>query len=113
MYLGEARVFNLANGRIVFTSTAAQAGSLLFGDVLAGSFSSVVAAPELGMTTLQISTPAGETRLLLVDWREPQRPRTSDAGPIVHLSGYDSAEQRFVAVITNSAGDSELAAFEP
>lgn len=65
------------------------------------------------MTTLQISTPAGETRLLLVDWREPQRPRTSDAGPIVHLSGYDSAEQRFVAVITNSAGDSELAAFEP
>ena len=185
VYLGEARIFDLTHGGVVYTSTAAQAGNLLFGDVMFGievtdagrqvysevrgkrgvlplpksstlvvlggqpagdwlllsglepaartsnliafnrlsgalvklaevsSFSTVVAAPELGMTALQINTLAGETRLLLVDWREPQRPRTLDAGPIVHLSGYDSAEQRLVAVIKNSAGDSELAAFEP
>lgn len=185
VYLGEARVFDLTHGGVVYTSTAAQAGNLMFGEVLlgievtdsgrqvysevrgkrgvlplprsstlvvlggqpagdwlllsglepaartseliafnrlsgalvklaeVGSFSTVVAAPELGITALQISTLAGETRLLLVDWREPQRPRTLDAGPIVHLSGYDAAEQRLVAVIKNSAGDSELAAFEP
>lgn len=185
VYLGEARLFDLTHGGVIYTSTAAQAGNLMFGDVLlgievtdfgrqvyaevrgkrgvlplpksstlvvlggqpagdwlllsglepaartsellafnrlsgalvklaeVGSFSTVVAAPELGITALQISTLAGETRLLLVDWRDAQRPRTLDAGPIVHLSGYDADEQRLVAVIKNSAGDSELAAFEP
>lgn len=150
-YLGEARIVDLTRGGVVYTSTAAQAGNLLFGDVLlgievtdsgrqvyaevrgkrgvlplpksstlvvlggqpvgdwlllsglepaartsdliafncltgamvklaeVGSFSAVAAAPELGMTALQINTLAGETRLLLVDWREPQRPRTLDA----------------------------------